>query len=235
MRTGSTPVIRRRRARDCVHYSSSLKIVEPAARHLPGQSTTREAGLPDRQGFGGPGTGDHGPGDQGRTAILSEDPPSARQAGFTELVNVLGKVVAEVRVAELRYPDGTTEFAPTRVVLNRGEEAVKAAVNAVIRSSALGYAWRTAEFRTRPLGVPRCAVCGQSLSQPEMRILAAIRIWGVLHYFRSLRFDDGRQVGRRPDGISAQILGSQRRPRIPPGGGSNDRPNRRWGLCREKL
>lgn len=92
---------------------------------------------------------------QGRTAILSEDPPHDLQAGFTEVVNVLGKVSAEVRLADLYYGDGTTEFAPSRVVLNRGNEAVKAAVDAVESES-----WeRPANGLTSSFAVPPSTTC----------------------------------------------------------------------------
>ena len=114
-----------------MRYFSSLQIVElQSATTKPAANTRRQVYLIDKNSA----VPVQAIIDQvnGRTAILSEDPPRDLQAGFTELFNVLGKVVAEVRVAELRYADGSTGFAPTRVVLNRGDEAVKAAVNSVI-------------------------------------------------------------------------------------------------------
>jgi C-terminal processing protease CtpA/Prc len=117
----------------------------------------------------------------GRTSILSEDPPSARQAGFTELVRVLGKVTAEVRVAELRYPDGTTEFAPTRVVLNRGEEAVKAAAGEL--DAGWGIPGERPKFLPGAAGFHDVPYADNPYPSRELRILAAFRLWGVLHYF----------------------------------------------------
>jgi C-terminal processing protease CtpA/Prc len=167
------------------YYSSSLKIVDSprtaATRPVP---TRKQVYLIDKNSA----VPIQAIIDQvnGRTAILSEDPPGTSQAGFTELVSVLGKVVAEVRVAELRYPDGTTEFAPTRVVLNRGEEAVKAAVNAIntgLLPSASGMPGERPEFEPGSSAFRDMPYADNSYPSREMRILAAIRIWGILHYF----------------------------------------------------
>jgi hypothetical protein len=137
----------------------------------------------------------------GRTAILSEDPPREAQTGFTELVNVLGKIVAEVRVAELRYPDGTTGFAPTRVVLNRGEEAVKAAINAInagqwsIPGERQDFEPGLARFRDMPYAA-------DLYPAREMRMLAAIRLWGVLRYFNPYV----SQMGDKWDDVLVELL-----------------------------
>jgi hypothetical protein len=114
------------------------------------------------------------------TAIFSEDSPQDLQAGFTELVQVLGKVEAEVRVGELYYPDGTTGFAPNRVVLNRGAEAVKAAAAAIYNANwpppGERPDWEILPTAFRDVAYP-------DYPSREMRILAAFRIWGILHYF----------------------------------------------------
>ncbi len=120
----------------------------------------------------------------GRTAIISEDPPEDLQAGFTEQVNVLGKVVAEVRVADLRYPDGTTGFAPNRVVLNRADEAVKAARDIAI-SGEWGSIGTRPRFELRSAAFRDMPYAENPFPSREMRILAAMRIWGILHYFDS--------------------------------------------------
>jgi C-terminal processing protease CtpA/Prc len=117
----------------------------------------------------------------GRTAIVSEDPPAPLQAGITELVKVLGKVVAEVRVAELRYADGTTNFAPSRVVLNRGEEAIKAGVD--LLSGGWSMPGERPEFDPGPSGFRDMPYADHAYPSRELRILAALRIWGILHYF----------------------------------------------------
>ena len=117
---------------------------------------------------------------QGRSAILSEDPPQAIQAGVTELVQVLGKVEAEVRVAEIYYPDGTTAFAPNRVILNRGAEAVKAAAGAV-DEPGWPMPGQRPHFEILPAGFRD--VAGTKFPDRAGRILAAFRIWGILHYF----------------------------------------------------
>src|ERR1019366_8427932 len=162
------------------YYSSSLQIVEP---HLAaGQSTARrsqvylidkDSAVPVQAVI-----------DQihGHTAVFSEDPPGDSQAGYTELVNVLGKVVAEVRVAELYYPDGTTGFAPNRVVLNRGQEAIKPAAQA-IRSMEWGMPGERPNFQLRPSAFRDMPYADNPYPSREMRILAAFRIWGILHYF----------------------------------------------------
>jgi hypothetical protein len=118
----------------------------------------------------------------GRTAILSEDPPRERQAGYTELVALLGKVVAEVRMADIRYPDGSTGFAPTRVVLNRGDEAVKATISA-ISSAQWNMPGERPKYQPTPAGFRDMPYSKDAYPQRPMRILAAIRIWGVLRYF----------------------------------------------------
>jgi len=162
------------------HYFSSLQIVEPQ-RPAANQSTAarrqvylidKDSAIPAQAII-----------DQvnGRTAILSEDPPRDLQAGFTELVPILGKVVAEVRVAELRYADGTTEFAPSRVVLNRGEEAVKAAVSAV--NGPLSMPGERPKFQPGTSAFRDMPYAADPYPSREMRILAAMRIWGILHYF----------------------------------------------------
>ena len=164
------------------YYSSSLRIVEP--RRTPGRqtSTWKQVYLVDKDSA----VPFQAIVDQvnGRTAILSEDPPSGYQAGFTELVRLLGKVVAEVRVAEVRYPDGTTDYAPTRVVLNRGEDAVKAAINAI--TSGWGMPGERPDFEPAPAGFRDMPYADNPYPSREMRILAAIRIWGILHYFDPL-------------------------------------------------
>ncbi|HEY3838749.1 MAG TPA: hypothetical protein VGL72_19360 [Bryobacteraceae bacterium] len=167
------------------HYSSALKIVDPPA--TPSQRLTlkwRQSYLIDKDSA----VPFQAIADQlnGRSTILSEDPPGGLQAGFTEVVHVLGQVMAEVRVADLRYPDGTTEFAPTRVILNRGDDAVKAAVNAVTYGTVEGtpgpagerpkFTPGTAAFRDMPYA-------DNPYPAREMRILAAMRIWGILRYF----------------------------------------------------
>jgi C-terminal processing protease CtpA/Prc len=122
----------------------------------------------------------------GRSTILSEDPPGSLQAGFTELIHVLGKVMAEVRVADVRYPDGTTEFAPTRVMLNRGEEAVKAAVNAVTYGTVEGTPGPPGErpkFEPGAAGFRDLPYADTPYPSREMRLLAAMRVWGILRYF----------------------------------------------------
>jgi hypothetical protein len=162
------------------HYSSAVRVVEPQRPAVkPPETARKQVYLIDK---------DSAVPVQaiieqinGRTAIISEDPPHDLQAGFTELVNVLGKVVAEVRVAELRYPDGTTEFAPSRVVLNRGEEAVKAAAGAMTGGWGMPgerqkYQAGSSAFRDMPYG-------DNAFPNRELRILAAMRTWGVLHYF----------------------------------------------------
>lgn len=166
------------------HYTSALKIVEPQAGMVSKTTRTRrqvflidkDSAVPMMAII-----------DQvnGRSAILSEDPPGTSQAGFTELVNVLGKVVAEVRVADLRYPDGTTEFAPSRVVLNRGEEAVKAAVNAVRSGleSTPGMPGERPDFEPGSSAFHDMPYAANPYPAREMRVLAAMRIWGILHYF----------------------------------------------------
>lgn len=162
------------------YYSSSLQIVEPHADAV--QPTTRrqqvylidkDSAVPVQAII-----------DQvhARTAIFSEDPPEDLQAGFTELVTVLGKIVAEVRVAELYYPDGTTGFAPNRVVLNRGQEAIKPAADA-IHSSEFGMPGERPSFEPRPSAFRDMPYPDNSYPSREMRILAAFRIWGVMHYF----------------------------------------------------
>ena len=162
------------------YYSSSLQIVE--AQPAAGQSTRtrRQVYLVDKDSA----VPVQAIIDQanGRTAIFSEDPPGDSQAGFTELVGVLGKVVAEVRVAELLYPDGTTEFAPSRVVLNRGQEALKPAIDA-IRSSAWGMPGERPDFGPRPSAFHDMPYADNPYPGREMRILGAFRIWGVMHYF----------------------------------------------------
>jgi len=92
------------------YYSSSLQIVEPRLLSSSRSAPLRHVYLVDKDSA----VPVFAILDQinGRTAIFSEDPPGDSQAGFTELVSLLGKVVAEVRVADLYYPDGTTEFAP---------------------------------------------------------------------------------------------------------------------------
>ena len=116
-----------------------------------------------------------------RTTIISEDPPRLGQAGFTELVPVYGSITAEVRVAEYRYPDGTTEFAPNRVVLNRGADAVAAAAKSVDAGESFIPGGRP-PFQIFSAGFHDV---GDSEPYPsrERRILAAIRTWGILHYF----------------------------------------------------
>ncbi len=117
-----------------------------------------------------------------RSAIFSEDPPQDLQAGFTTLVHVLGKVLAEVRLAELLYPDGTTSFAPTRVVLNRGQEAVKAAADA-IQMTGWNMPGERPDFEILPSAFRDMPYLDQPYPSREMRILAAFRMWGVMHYF----------------------------------------------------
>jgi len=117
-----------------------------------------------------------------RAAILSEDSPREIQAGVTELINVLGKVVAEIRVAEIRYPDGTTGFAPSRVVLNRGEEAVKAAIRE-LNTGQLGMPGERPRFQAGASSFHDAAYADPVYPSREIRIFGAIRLWGVLRYF----------------------------------------------------
>jgi C-terminal processing protease CtpA/Prc len=167
------------------YYSSSLKIVEPQRGAATQSTNTRkEVYLIDKDSA----VPVQAIMDQvnGRTAILSEDPPRDGQAGFTELVSILGKVAAEVRVAELRYPDGTTGFAPNRVVLNRGEDAVKAAVNTVTSTDpadAQGMPGERPDFEPGFSAFHDMPYADNPYPSREIRMLAAIRMWGVLHYF----------------------------------------------------
>ena len=181
-------------------YYSSLKIVEPRppANAVSGGKlrqvylVDKDSAIPVRAIV-----------DQflGRSAIISEDPPRPLQAGYTVLHRVLGKVIAEVRVAEYRYPDGTTEYAPSRVVLNRGDEAVKAAIHAANfgdfdkpgerpKFQALSAAFHDMPYPDEPFP-----------SRP-MRILAAMRMWGVLHYFHPYV----SMMGSRWDDVLVQLL-----------------------------
>ena len=167
------------------NYSSSLKIVEPQ-RVAPASSTRakkqvylidKDSAVPAQAIM-----------DQvnGRAAILSEDPPRTGQAGFTEILSLLGKVVAEVRVAEVRYPDGTTEFAPNRVVLNRADDAIKAAVDAVTSNDppgAQGMPGERPDFEPGSSAFHDMPYADNPYPGREMRILAAMRMWGILHYF----------------------------------------------------
>jgi hypothetical protein len=161
------------------YYYSSLQIVEPQGAATRQTALRRQVYLIDKDSA----VPFQAIIDQvnGRTAILSEDPPGPMQAGFTELVRLLGKVVAEVRLADVRYPDGTTEFAPTRVVLNRGEEAVKAAIGAL--SAGWGMPGERPKFVPGPAGFRDMPYAGNPYPSREMRMLSAFRIWGVLHYF----------------------------------------------------
>lgn len=118
----------------------------------------------------------------GRTAIISEDQPREVQAGITELVTVLGKVVAEIRVAEIRYPDGTTGFAPSRVVLNRGDEAVKAAISAM-KAGQWNMPGERPKFQAGTASFRDAAYPDKVYPDRELRILAAMRLWGILRYF----------------------------------------------------
>jgi C-terminal processing protease CtpA/Prc len=163
------------------YYSSSLQVVEPkpavATKSSPKRRQVylidKDSAVPVQAVM-----------DQvnGRAAIFSEDAPQSSQAGYTELVNVLGKVVAEVRVAELYYADGTTEFAPTRVVLNRGQAAVKAAAEA-LQSGGWGMPGERPDFGLMPSAFRDVPYAEPSYPNREMRILCAFRIWGIMHYF----------------------------------------------------
>lgn len=167
---------------DSGNYYSSVVIVEPshAAPPKPDKSGPREVYLIDKNSavplkaiieqI------------KGQSAIVSEDPPEELQAGLTTVVPLLGTVAAEIRVGELRYPDGTTGFAPTRVVLNRGTEAIKAAAD-VARSEAWGMPGARPKFEIIPAGFRDMSPGAAAYPSRELRILAAIRIWGVLHYF----------------------------------------------------
>jgi C-terminal processing protease CtpA/Prc len=161
------------------YYSSSLQIVEPLP-PIPrqGMASRRQIYLIDKNSA----VPTQAIIDQvnSHSAILSEDSPQDLQAGLTELVQVLGRVDAEVRVAELYYPDGTTGFAPNRVVLNRGAEAVKAAA-AAINTADWPAPGERPDFEILPTAFRDMAY--PEYPNREMRILAAFRIWGILHYF----------------------------------------------------
>lgn len=161
------------------YYSSSLQIVDAQPGLVKNNSSRRQVYLIDKDSA----VPLQAIIDQskGLTAIISEDPPREVQAAYTELVKVLGKVVAEVRLAELRYSDGTTNFAPTRVVLNRGEEAVKAAVSAL--TGPIGMPGERTKFQPGSSAFLDMPYAEQLYPGHEMRILAAMRIWGILHYF----------------------------------------------------
>ncbi len=163
------------------YYSSSLQIVEahpPVARKST--SSPRQIYLIDKHSA----VPVQAIIDQinSRSAIFSEDPPQDLQAGFTRLVPLLGKVWAEVRLAELYYSDGTTSFAPTRVVLNRGNEAVKAAAEA-LQFNGWGMPGERPEFELLPSSFRDMPYADNPYPSREMRILAAFRMWGVMHYF----------------------------------------------------
>jgi C-terminal processing protease CtpA/Prc len=135
-----------------------------------------------------------------RTAIISEDPPRTGQAGFTELVPVYGSITAEVRVAEYRYPDGTTEFAPNRVVLNRGADAVNAAAKSVDAGESFIPAGRP-PFQIFSAGF-RDVGDSEPYPSRERRILAAIRTWGIFHYFDP----DVTSMGSQWDDVFIELI-----------------------------
>jgi len=119
-------------------------------------------------------------------AIVSEEPVGEEQLEMGRPVKVLGKLMAEVRVEELVYPDGTSGFAANVVLNKTGDEALKAAVEIAKSGKWPMPSARTAVDLSPPGSVER-AYADQPYPNKEYRILAAARVWAVFHYFHPYR------------------------------------------------
>lgn len=112
----------------------------------------------------------------GEAVVLSEDGLDAAQAGVSEVVLLLEKVKAQVRVREL-----AGGFAENRVLGTTGDASLQEAI-----SVARLEKWGPPSLQSFNAPKPYFAEKGYGNTpypDASMRMLAAIRVWGVFNYF----------------------------------------------------
>ena len=137
----------------------------------------------------------------GQGAVVSEGPIDDQQAEVSEAVPVLDDLKATVRVKELYYPDETTGLNANRVLTEKGDAALNAAID-----MATAGKWEPAA-RRRKINLSGADYREKSYADTpypnrEMRMLAAIRIWGVYHYFHPYN----QLIGEDWDAVLTEFL-----------------------------
>jgi C-terminal processing protease CtpA/Prc len=137
----------------------------------------------------------------GAGAIVTEDSIGDQTVDLVTPLWERPAPIATIRVKELAYGDGTTGITPNLVLHKSGDEALAAAIE-----MAKNGKWPPPEPRRR-LGLPPARFTEKDYTDTpyptaEIRMLAAVRVWGVFHYFHPYR----HLYGEDWDAVLAQFL-----------------------------
>ena len=124
----------------------------------------------------------------GKARIVSEGETTDAAAVSTQRIELTEGVSVEMRLGELVYEDGTTGVQPDRVVAVSAESGEKnpawlAAVETLNNFGAQGATARAKPLPARAIAKPDKAYEETPYPSRELRVLAAFRIWNVIHYF----------------------------------------------------